>query len=221
MATTDSGNWKHRMQRRYCEPVYQAFFRPDADVVAIDDSRTPDCETLGVDKIVNNADGQTMIAQRIRTKSEVHGKVRPPDFSLRDADDQRDEIGPLLDAWRSGSSIPDYYSFVIGATTTQRGCLDQGLEAMIFIDLPAMIRAIATDRLSASNVHRVEPGVRARFYPIRQLRSKDLVAGDIWQPDIQAAWGDDRIGSEYPCAADDADTDRDASLFDFGEPNQT
>jgi hypothetical protein len=216
MAVTDSSSWKHKMQRRYCEPVYQAFFRPDADVIAVDDSRTTtDCDTLRVDKIVNNTDGQTKIAQRIRTKSSVNGKVRPPDFSLRDADDNRDEIGPLIDAWQSGSSIPDYYAFVIGAATTKRGCLRQGLEAMLFIDLPALMRAIATDRLSASNIHSVEPRVRARFYPIRQLRSQDLVAGDVWQPDIRSAWQDGSITPEFPCAADDADADRDASLFDF------
>jgi hypothetical protein len=215
MAVVDNTDWKAEMQRDYCDPVCHAFFGPDADISPVDDDRPSAVSgPASADRIIDSPDGQTTIMQRVRPKASVNGQVRQPDFSLRDADDYRDEIGPLLDAWRSRSALPDYIAFGVGAATTKQRCLSQGLDTMLIVDLPALIRAIATDRLSAAHVHDIEPGVQARFFQINQLRSNGLIDCDVQQPDIQTAWKVGPAACEFPTPTDQS-TQRDASLSDF------
>jgi len=221
MSFASRTNWTQRMQTRYCDPVYQALWRPDADVAAIDaESGTSAAATAmdrsGVDKLIQTSDSAIYLSQRIRTLSKFQGQVRPPDFSLRESTtDDPDEYRRLLSSWRNGGDVPSIYAFAVADATSKADAIDAGLRGLLLIDVQALLRAISTDRLSAANICDVEPGVRARFYPIHSLRSADVVRAEVWDPAIRTAWDDgDELASNFP-RADDHDADRDASLFDF------
>jgi hypothetical protein len=209
------------MQDRYADPVYQAYWRPDGDVTPIDaESGTSAAATAmdrtGVDKVVQTPDSAIYLAQRIRTLSKYNGQERPPDFSLRESTtDDPDEYGRLLSSWRSGGDHPSIYAFGIADATSKRDAVDRGLRGLMFIDVRDLLRAIATERLSADNIHDVEPGVRARYYTIQRLRTADVVRDEVWNPAIGTAWTDADLHRNFPSARDRDRDDGDASLFDF------
>lgn len=220
MSFAARSNWTQQMQRRYADPVYQAYWRPDGDVTPVDaESGTSDAATAmdrtGVDKVIQTPDSAIYLAQRIRTLSEYRGQVRPPDFSLRESTtDDPDEYRRLLSSWRSGGDHPSIYAFAVADATSKRDAIDAGLRGLIFIDVRDLLRAISTERLSAAHVHDVEPGVRARYYPIQRLRTADVVRDEVWNPAIGTAWTDADLHRNFPNASG-RDRDGDASLFDF------
>ena len=221
MSFAARSNWTQQMQDRYADPVYQAYWRPAGDVTPVDaESGSSDAATAmdrtGVDKVIQTPDSAIYLAQRIRTLSEYNGQVRPPDFSLRESTtDDPDEYRRLLSSWRSGGDHPSIYAFAIADATSKRDAIDAGLRGLMFIDIRELLRAISTDRLSAANIHGVEPGVRARYYTIHSLRSADVIADEVWTPTIRSAWTDVDLHQNFPSAAGRDRRDGDASLFDF------
>lgn len=217
-------DWAAKMHRSWLEPAMSEYWGVDPDAVqpmtAGSDGAMAADRDGGIDAIVQTAGAAPVfVAERVRTLREYDGRVYRPDFSLREetASGDDSEFVRLLDAYRTGRDLPSVYLFGIGTSTSRPGCLNDGLDALFWIDTRRLCAAIASGDLEAAR-HRSQTGELTRYYSVDDLRRYDCLRADVSGQALQSVYREQSaVDPGFPDAEPGVQTTN-SRLQDFVQP---
>ncbi len=212
------------MHQRYISDVIATYYDVSADsVTAIDADQDAHSGALavdrdgGVDTVVATDMGTVLIAERVRTQQRYRGQLTNPDFSLRvetgsgaDAEYRR-----LLNSWRLNRDIPSVYAFAVGAGPTKGDCLNNGLQAMLWIDTATMFERIYADELPSERHRNSNSGELTEYIAIDELRQAGCIIDEVWNTTLRTVFDDSTsLDPDFPRSNPRGDAGR-CRLGDF------
>ena len=201
----DRRQFAAKMHQQWLEPAMAAYWRVDRDDIQPMYSQSSDAvvvdEKGGIDAIVQTAgSAPVFVAQRVRKMRKYRNNWYRPDFSLRDETSTGDksEYARLMDAYRTGRDLPSVYLFGIGAATSQKGCINEGLTALYWIDTKQLVASIDAGDIEGER-HQNDTGETTYYYSVDDLQRCDCVRAKASGSALQSVYDDNRcVDAGYP-----------------------
>lgn len=201
---SDRFEFAAQMHRRYLSHCMAAYWAVDDDAITPmhgDSDGAMAADMSGIDSIVStNGGAPVFVAERVRTLRDRGGELKRPDFSLRVETARGDdsEFRKLMNAFRTGASLPKCYLFGIAAADNCEDALERGLSVLYWLDTEQIFAAIDDGQLHGSEFT-THSGEVTRYYEIEDLRNAGCVDAETSGLPLKSATDPERqVSVRFP-----------------------